>query len=934
MPEGKHKLFLLDAMALIFRAHFAFSKNPRINSKGMNTGATFGFTNSLLDILLNQKPSHIGVATDMKGPTFRHKEFPDYKANRDAPPEEIEQNIPWIFKIVKAFNIPLYGVEGFEADDLIGTLASKATDDFEVYMMTSDKDYSQLVRENVYLYKPAFAGRGVDVLGVNEVLAKWNIKRIDQVTDILGLQGDAVDNIPGVPGVGEKTAQKLIAEYDTVENLVVHADEIQGKLGEKLRDNKDMAVLSKSLATINIESPVNFEAEELLKQEPNKEELQKIFEELEFRTIARRLFGEQPASASPAKSAPPKSDDQQLGIFSAEKEHSEEEAETSSLETINDYIHDYRAVTEPEDIKELGRYLDLQSEFAFDTETTSINPTEAELVGISFSYLVGEAYYIPLPEDPKKAKKILDPLIPSLTNESIRKIGQNIKYDILVLSNYGIEVKGPLFDTMLAHYLIQPEGRHNMDILSEKFLNYKPISIEELIGKKSGTQGSMRDVPVQKIKEYAAEDADITLRLKQKIEPQLQDEKLKKLFEEVEVPLVRVLADMENTGVRIDTDALAIMSKELETEALEMQKRIHKAAGQEFNINSPRQMGDILFGQMKILKDPKKTKTGQYATGEDVLIRLAGEHEIVADILTFREVQKLKSTYVDALPTLISKRDGKIHTSYNQTVAATGRLSSTNPNLQNIPIRTEKGREIRKAFIPSSDDHQILSADYSQIELRIMADFSGDKTMIKSFAEGLDIHSMTASKINHVKIDEVTPEMRRRAKVANFGIIYGISAFGLSQRLNIPRKEASALIDEYFKQFPLVKKYMDDVIAKARDQEYVETILGRRRTLPEINSRNQTQRGFAERNAINAPIQGSAADLIKIAMINIHDWMIKEKLRSRMILQVHDELVFDMVKSEEKKLVKKVSELMSNAMKLKVPLEVGTGVGKNWLEAH
>ena len=932
MAEEKSKLFLLDAMALIFRAHFAFSKNPRINSKGMNTGATFGFTNSLLDILLNQKPTHIGVATDMKGPTFRHKEFPEYKANRDAPPEEIEENIPWIFKIVKAFNIPLYGVEGFEADDLIGTLALKAPKDFEVFMMTSDKDYSQLVRDNVYLYKPAFAGRGVDILGEKEVLEKWNIQRIDQVTDILGLQGDSVDNIPGVPGVGEKTAQKLIGEYDTVENLVKHADEIQGKLGEKLRDNTEMAVLSKSLATINIESPVNFEPERLLKQEPNKEELQKIFDELEFRTIARRVFGE---TSSPSTTTTKKveKEESQLGIFSDDGPE-EEETPSSDFDTADSIIHDYRAVTKPEDIKELARYLSLQDEFAFDTETTSINPTEAELVGLSFSYIAGEAYYVPVPEDPEKVKKIIAPLIVPLQNEGIRKIGQNIKYDILVLGNYGIEVKGPLYDTMLAHYLLHPEGRHNMDLLSERFLSYRPISIEGLIGKKSGPQGTMRDVPLEIIKEYASEDADITLRLKQKIDPLLTDEKIRKLFSDVEVPLVQVLANMEATGVRIDTKALSELSKELEKEALELQGRIHKAAGQEFNINSPRQMGEILFGQMKILKDPKKTKTGQYATGEDVLIRLAPEHKIVEDILSFREVQKLKSTYVDALPEMISSRDGKIHTSYNQTVAATGRLSSTNPNLQNIPIRTEKGREIRKAFIPSSDDHLILSADYSQVELRIMADFSGDKTMIKSFAEGEDIHAITASKINHVKIKDVTDEMRRRAKVANFGIIYGISAFGLSQRLNIPRKEASALIEEYFKQFPLVKKYMDDVVAKARDQEYVETVLGRRRNLPEINSRNQTQRGFAERNAINAPIQGSAADLIKIAMINIHEWMIKEKLKSKMILQVHDELVFDMHKTEEKKLVPKVKELMSKALTLKVPLEVGTGTGINWLEAH
>ncbi len=932
MAEQKHKLFLLDAMALIFRAHFAFSKNPRINSKGMNTGAAFGFTNSLLDILLNQNPSHIGVATDMKGPTFRHKEFPEYKANRDAPPEEIEENIPYIFRIIKAFNIPLFGVEGFEADDLIGTLALRAPKEFEVYMMTSDKDYSQLVTDNVYLYKPAFMGRGVDILGVPEVLSKWNIQRIDQVTDILGLQGDSVDNIPGVPGVGEKTAQKLISEYDTVENLVEHADEIAGKLGEKLRDNKELAILSKSLATINIESPVNFDEKELLRKEPNKEELQKIFEELEFRTIAKRVLGE----SAPAPTGTPKKDrkdENQLGIFQTE-EAQEEEDEPTGLKNADTVIHDYRAVTDPKDIEALGKYLLLQKEFAFDTETTSINPIDAEMVGISFSYIPGEAYYIPVPKDAKGVKEILEPLLPALRNREITKIGQNIKYDILILKNYGIEVEGPLYDTMVAHFLIQPETRHNMDALAERYLKYQPISITELIGSKSSSQGSMRDVELGKIKEYASEDADITLQLKQKIDSHLSGELLKKLFTDVEMPLIQVLADMETYGVGLDVEALGELSKELEKEALELQTRIHKEAGEEFNINSPKQMGDILFGKMNILKDPKKTKTGQYATGEEVLIRLAPQHKIVEDILSFREVQKLKSTYVDALPQLISPKDHKIHTSFNQTIAATGRLSSTNPNLQNIPIRTARGREIRKAFVPSSKDFLIMSADYSQIELRIMAEFSGDDTMLKSFSEGLDIHAMTASKINQIKIEDVTEEMRRRAKVANFGIIYGISAFGLSQRLNIPRKEAAELIDQYFKQFPLVKKYMDDSIAKAREKEFVETILGRRRSLPEINSRNQAQRGFAERNAINAPIQGSAADLIKVAMINIHDWMKKEKLRSRMILQVHDELVFDMHKEEEEILIRKVSELMSNALPLKVPLDVGTGTGKNWLEAH
>ncbi len=873
----------------------------------------------------------------MKGPTFRHEEFPEYKANRDEPPEELEFNIPYVIKIVEAFNIPLFGVQGYEADDLIGTLAWKAPEDFDVYMMTPDKDYSQLVKDHVFLYKPAFMGKGVDILGPKEVLEKWQIKRIDQVVDMLGLQGDSVDNIPGIPGVGEKTAQKLLAEYDTVENIIAHGDEIKGKLGEKIRDNAELGILSKKLARIDTESPVEFNADELKMAEPDKEKLKALFEELEFRTIARRVFGGDSGQATPSKtSASAKKEDSQLGMFDQAKESTEEaaEAEPTGLDSINTITHDYRAMTSEKEIKELAKYLDLQKEFAFDTETTSINPSEAELVGISFSYYEKEAYYIPIPEDRKEALKILEPLKKVLEKEGILKIGQNIKYDILVLRNYNIHVKGPLFDTMLAHYLINPEGRHNMDLLSEKFLNYQPVSIETLIGKKGSKQSSMRDVPLKEIKEYASEDADITLKLKRALDPLLGDDKIRKLLEEVEVPLVDVLAEMEDTGVVIDTDALKEMSKDLESEARSLQKKIHDAAGEEFNINSPRQMGEVLFDKMKILKDPKKTKTGQYATGEEILSRLEGEHEIVRDILNFREVQKLKSTYVDALPDLISTRDGRIHTSYNQTVAATGRLSSINPNLQNIPIRTQKGREIRKAFIPSSNNNLIFSADYSQIELRIMADFSGDETMIKSFEEGLDIHSITASKINHVGLDDVTDDMRRKAKVANFGIIYGISAFGLSQRLNIPRKEAGALIEEYFKQFPKIKQYMDDIIATARDNEYVETILGRRRTLREINSRNQTQRGFAERNAINAPIQGSAADLIKVAMINIHDWMKKEKLKSKMILQVHDELVFDMDKKEESVLVPKVVELMSGAMKLKVPLEVGTGTGKNWLEAH
>ncbi|MEQ8517830.1 MAG: DNA polymerase I [Cytophagales bacterium] len=934
MSKPDKKLFLLDAMALIYRAHFAFSKNPRINSKGVNTGATYGFTNSLLEILQKEKPTHIGVAIDTKAPTFRHKEYTDYKANRQEQPEDIESNIPFVIKMVQAFNIPLYGIDGFEADDVIGTLAKKASKEgFEVFMMTPDKDYSQLVEEHVYLYKPAFMGKGVEVLGEKEVIKKWEIETPDQVRDILGLWGDSVDNIPGIPGIGEKTAKKLIQQYGSVENLVVHADELKGKQKENVIEFGEQGVLSKKLATIAIDVPIEFNEEDLRHTEPNNEQLIALLDELEFRTTKKRLFGDDGDSGKSSSSSKKKSDENQIDMFMPSE--SEEALKTSpEKENIQTVKHQYYLIDSESKRKNLIRFLSRQEEFCFDTETTDINAFEAEIVGLAISYNAHEAYYIPMPQDQDECRSILSEFKDIFENEKILKIGQNLKYDITILLTYGIEVKGALFDTMLAHYLIEPDSRHNMDALSENYLNYSPVSIETLIGKKGKNQGNMRDADPKEVAEYAGEDADITLQLKYKLERELKSYNQEKLFNEVETPLVRVLSDMEVSGVKVDRGTLKEISDELGKAAQITQDKIFKIAGVEFNIASPKQLGEILFDKMKLVEKPKKTKTGQYATGEEILSQLANNHEIASLILDFREYQKLKSTYVDALPELISQKDGRIHTSYNQAVAATGRLSSTNPNLQNIPIRTEKGREIRKAFISRDNDHILLSADYSQIELRIMAAFAEDKSMLEAFEKGIDIHSTTASKIFKVELDKVDSDMRRKAKVANFGIIYGISAFGLSQRLNIPRKEAAALIEAYFNEFPNVKKYMDDVINSARENEYVETILGRRRYLRDINSRNQTQRGFAERNAINAPIQGSAADMIKVAMIKIHDWMNSEKMKSKMILQVHDELVFDVYKNELDSLKDKVEDIMKNAIPMKVAMEIGMGTGLNWLEAH
>ncbi len=941
------KLFVLDAMALIYRAHFAFSKNPRITSAGLNTSAVFGFTNTLWEVISKEKPTHLAVAFDTPEPTFRHESFEAYKANRQEQPEDITLAIPLVKKLLKCFNIPVLEIPGFEADDVAGTIAKRAAaNGYQVYLMTMDKDYCQLVTENVFVFKPAYMGNGHEVIDTARVLERFGVERVDQVIDILGLMGDSVDNIPGIPGIGEKTAQKLIAEFGTVENLIANADKLKGKQKENVINFAQQGLMSKELATIHCDVPITFTDEDLHYDGPDKEKLSALFDELEFRNMKKRIIGEEYAEETTtttpklATKSIKKVDQSQMSMFGGAPTTTTEESDEEELiapknyETIHTVSHDYHTIDTPELRQDLIGYLLEQSEFCFDTETTSLIAVEAELVGLAFSYFKGEAYYVPVPEDRIEAQSLINEFKVVLENDSITKIGQNLKYDILVLKNYDIKVKGKIFDTMLAHYLIEPDKRHGMDILAESYLNYSPVSIEGLIGKKSGNQGSMRNVAIEKISEYAAEDADVTYKLKTIFAPILKENNLEKLFEEVENPLIEVLADMEYAGVKIDTEALKDFSAELAKEILIAEKKIYEQAGVHFNIASPKQLGDVLFEKLKLDPKAKKTKTGQYATGEEILSKLAYEHKIANDILDYRELQKLKSTYVDALPALISKKDQRVHTSYNQAVAATGRLSSTNPNLQNIPIRTDRGKEIRKAFVRKDENHLILSADYSQIELRIMAAFSKEENMINSFKNGIDIHSTTASKVFSVSLDEVTSDMRRKAKMVNFGIIYGISAFGLSQRLDIPRKEAAEIIDSYFAQFPAIKIYMDQVVNNARELGYVETILGRKRYMADINSGNATLRGYAERNAINAPIQGSAADMIKVAMINIHQWMKKENLKSQMVMQVHDELVFDVHVSELEIMKTKISEFMKEAIDMGVPMEIGVGVGENWLEAH
>ncbi|WP_114940989.1 DNA polymerase I [Mucilaginibacter endophyticus] len=933
------KLFLLDGMALIYRAHFALSKTPRFTSNGLNTSAMMGFTNTLLDVLKKEAPTHMAVVFDTEAPTERHTDFEGYKAHREAMPEDLAKALPYVIKIILGFNVPVITSDGYEADDIIGTLAKKAEQKgYTVYCMTPDKDFGQLVSDNIFIYKPARMGNEMEIQGVKEILAKWEIERVDQVIDILGLWGDAVDGIPGIPGIGEKTAKALIKQYGSMENIFANSHELKGKQRENVEQFKDQGLMSKKLATILLNVPVELDEEGLEVCAPSKELLEPLFAELEFRTLGRRVFGDD-FSITELKSAGTQTD-----LFGApvatgrttmtvDVEDIHEDL-TIAAKNINNTPHEYHLADTAEKRADLIKILAQQQTFCFDTETTGTDPNHCELVGLSFSVKPGEGWYVPVPADQVAAQSIATEFKEILENENIGKIGQNIKFDILMLKWYNIEVKGTLFDTMLAHYIIDPDTRHNMDILSENYLGYKPVSITELIGAKGKNQGNMRDVEFEKIKEYAAEDADITLQLKNVFEPKLKEVEGEKLVNEIEHPLIYVLADMEYEGVKIDHDTLRDFSKQLETDIAQYEKTVYEKAGVKFNIASPKQLGEVLFE--KLLLDPKakKTKTGQYQTGEDVLLSLAAKSDIVRDILDFRQLQKLKSTYVDALPQMVNPKTGRVHTSYNQAVAATGRLSSVNPNLQNIPIRTERGREVRKAFIPRDSNHTIVSADYSQIELRIIAEISKDPNMMQAFINNHDIHTATAANVYGIGLDEVTSDQRRNAKAVNFGIIYGQSAFGLSQSLGIPRKEAAEIIEQYFVQFAGIKQYMSDTMNFARENGYVCTLMGRRRYLRDINSANATVRGFAERNAINAPIQGSAADMIKIAMINIHRELKAQKLDTRMTMQVHDELVFD-VPHHEVEIVKPIiMHNMKNAIKTEVPIMVEIGTGLNWLEAH
>jgi DNA polymerase I len=896
-----------------------------------------GFTNTLLDVLKNQQPSHIAVVFDTAAPTARHIEFEAYKAHREKMPEDLAASIPYINRLIEGFNIPIITMDGYEADDIIGTLAKKAEkQDFQVYCMTPDKDFGQLVSENIFIYKPARMGNGAEVQGVKEILEKWEISDVCQVIDILGLWGDAVDNIPGIPGIGEKTAKKLVQEYGSVEGIIANADKLKGKMRENVENFAEQGLISKKLATILLDVPIDLDEKSFELEDPNKEILEPLFAELEFRTLGKRVFGEDFSVLD--KSAPTSG---QMDLFSTTVTTVTTTevitgviVENTAINNIHNTAHEYILVDTREKQEELAQQLASLDSFCFDTETTGLDANLADIVGLSFSFDNAKAYYIPTPAERDGAQTVVDIFKAALENPDIEKVGQNIKYDILLLARYGVKVQGTLFDTMLAHYLIDPDTRHGMDVLAENYLNYSPVSITELIGEKGKKQGNMRDVEIEKIKEYAAEDADITLQLKNIFRPLLVETNTIQLAQEVEFPLVYILAEIERNGVKIDVPALEEFSKTLEQDIKNLEESIFEKAGVNFNIASPKQLGEVLFDKLQLDPKAKKTKTGQYKTGEDVLLALAHKSDIVQDILNFRQMQKLKSTYVDALPELINSETGLIHTSYNQAVAATGRLSSTNPNLQNIPIRTERGREVRKAFIPRSEDNVILSADYSQIELRLIAELSKDQNMMDAFSQGHDIHRATAAKVYHLDFDAVTSEQRRNAKAVNFGIIYGQSAFGLSQNLGISRKEASDIINEYFNQYTGIKKYMSDAIEFAKENGYVETILKRRRYLRDINSANMTVRGFAERNAINAPIQGSAADLIKLAMIAIQKEIEQQGLSGKMIMQVHDELVFDVPKQEVGTFKKIILDKMTNAIKTNVPLVVEIGEGKNWLEAH
>jgi DNA polymerase-1 len=935
MIQKRPTLYLLDAYALIYRAYYAFIRNPRVSSNGMNTSAMFGFTNTLNDIIKNYEPTHIAVAFDLPGGVFRNEIYPEYKANREETPDDIKMSIPYIRRIIEGFRIPILEMAGFEADDVVGTIAKMAEKEgFDVFMVTPDKDYGQLVTEHVKMFKPGRQGNPNEILGVKEICEKFGIERTVQVIDILGLQGDSVDNIPGVPGVGPKTAMKLIADYGSVEGVIAHSHELKGKLKERVEENKEQALLSKELATINCEVPVKFNAEEVILEEPNREALREIFAELEFRTMSERILGEKIASSG----EPMTSSGGQMDLFGGGGSATQdpEEEIITSMEVFDPEKVNYSLIETKDKRNTFLKSLMKQKVVCFDTETTSVDANNCELVGMSFSWKEGEAYYIPLPENQAGAQFILMEFKSFFENEEILKIGHNLKYDITVLKWYDMEVLGPIFDTMIAHYLINPDMRHNMDELSETYLGYRPISIETLIGKKGKNQKSMRDIPVEKVAPYASEDADITFRLYTNFKERVESsDELKKLLYEVEMPLVAVLAKIEFAGVKIDSEALVEFSKELEGIIVDLEKEIYKLAGREFNIGSPKQLGVVLFDELEIDSKPKKTKSGQYSTNEETLLKYEHNQPIVSKLLEYRQVVKLKSTYVDALPELINPKDERIHTTYMQAVAATGRLSSQNPNLQNIPIRTELGRRTREAFIPTDKDHIIFAADYSQIELRLIAHLSGDDAMVKAFNEGEDIHAATAAKVFDVDIEEVTREMRSQAKMVNFGIIYGISAFGLSQRLHVSRSEAADLIKNYFAKYPGIKEYMDESIAFARKNGYVETIMKRRRYLKDINGKNPTVRGFAERNAINAPIQGSAADMIKVAMVRINTVFEKKKFKSKMILQVHDELVFDALQSELDEIRPIVEQEMMNAFTgLSVPMKVDMDTGHNWLEAH
>jgi DNA polymerase I len=950
---SQKRLFLLDAYALIFRGYYAFIKNPRINSKGMDTSAIMGFMNSLMDVIKREKPDHLAVAFDKGGSDLRNEMFPEYKANRDATPEAIKIAVPYIQELLRAMHIPIIEVAGFEADDLIGTIAKQAEkENYQVFMVTPDKDFAQLVSENIFMYKPARMGNGIEIWGVPEVLAKFEITDPLQVIDFLGMMGDAADNIPGLPGVGEKTAKKFLAEYGSMENLLANTHALKGAMKDKIEANKEKGILSKKLATILLDCPVQFDEKDYELSKPDVEKTEALFQELEFRRMQEqfdKLFrdgsdydeintngndtsGETP---KPARKSAPKNEEQ-FDLFGFTDEENTTSSESSSYyTTLENTEHFYQIVQGDLATKLLLQNLQKQTSVCFDTETTGLDALNAELVGIAFSYEKGKGFYVPFPENQEEANALIQKFIPFFENENIEKIGQNLKYDLKILANYDVSVKGKLFDTMIAHYLINPDMRHNMDILSETYLKYAPKPIDALIGKKGKNQKSMRDVALEDVKEYAVEDADITLQLKEIFSPILEKAETKKLFDEIEIPLVEVLAAMEKEGINLDVPFLKSLSTDLASESNALEQKIYEIAGETFNLASPKQLGDILFDKLKIGgAKPKKTKTGQYATGEEVLSYLAKDNEIVSSILEWRQLVKLQNTYVDALPNQVDAKTGRVHTDYMQTVAATGRLSSNNPNLQNIPIRTERGKQIRKAFIARDENHTLLAADYSQIELRIIAALSGEDNMIKAFQNGEDIHKSTASKVFNVPLEEVTKEQRSNAKTVNFGIIYGVSAFGLSNQTDLSRSESAELIEAYYKSYPKLRQYIQNQIDFAREEGYVQTVLGRRRYLKDINSANAMVRGGAERNAVNAPIQGSAADIIKIAMINIHKRLIAENWKSKMLLQVHDELVFDVENSELEKIQPMIKHEMENAFQLEVPLIVDLGLGKNWLEAH